>query len=729
MFESIKDENVSETEKKKILAATLEKIEGRKTATHREISGGAIELKPVAAVPVNSHRSGGLKLAGVAAAVLLVCGAAVFAATWLGGTAVTRSESTGKASEASASTPPAELTFEDTLSALTAELDGETAQLVSELADKCVSDFDAPYARNDIFNGYVGAGDSYGLAYLLMLLRGSENTPSEFEATVRCQITEESILGANGTGTDMLSFLYRGERLYVACYNAESGSISGGVCADFGIEQQMNGILNLSVMSFGGLKNSLAGRVFDRNLELYIYDANGDIPINAEEYMDALCGITSLSDVTRENIGEQLPIISDENNFITDRLSEWTAFISNEKNPLLCATVYKPSSNTVYRLSRGSLSALSVISKNLDSGEVRFSYFQSCIYTEFDNLDYVVLASYTGEGRDWEYDIATAISVASQFDPFAERNGGAQIFGFAVNENSISDAETQYMLAAQKFGAYTPALAQFAVGSFLSHWKDGDSDGVSFYLTGTEGASEALIKSAPIVSYGEVSAVNDTLFEVEIEFAPETDSEYLSFARAGKNIYRISCGDDYNCTQISAVYLAENGEPTEEKEPSGAARFAYTFACELYNFDTITDFKEVVENAPLHFGLYHVLCAAIIETGVYDNTPEGFKELTMRVFGLESTSVDFTQCELYDEETGLLRDTGHGGNWLYYDVIVDKSSYKAAFVTIRYYADAAKLVPAKTVKYAVTMNNEQIYVMLNATCAEDFGLMPLRLSI
>lgn len=119
--------------------------------------------------------------------------------------------------------------------------------------------------------------------------------------------------------------------------------------------------------------------------------------------------------------------------------------------------------------------------------------------------------------------------------------------------------------------------------------------------------------------------------------------------------------------------------------------------------------------------------AVIEENGddLYTVTSGELKELAERLFGTVD-GFDPTTCSGYDEATDSLTYPARGGTWLFENLIshtVDSAS-STHTVVIEYYADAARLVKAKTIEYTFTEDENGYYGNVRQKLVFDGGFDP-----
>jgi hypothetical protein len=105
-------------------------------------------------------------------------------------------------------------------------------------------------------------------------------------------------------------------------------------------------------------------------------------------------------------------------------------------------------------------------------------------------------------------------------------------------------------------------------------------------------------------------------------------------------------------------------------------------------------------------------------------TAKGLAIETEKAFGI--TDVDFARYYRYDSETDSMSFGAGGGSWMFADLMsedFDKET-DTYTITIDFYADAAYILKAKTMKYEVVSIGEDGYRMLSSECLYDSGYVP-----
>lgn len=783
MFEDNKQIKMSEHEQKKTLAAALDKLHSAPVGDSSEIPTSAVELKPVETVRITSHRASALKWAGAAAALLLICGGAVFAAvklgnleiipsetaTTVGGTDVSDTETTA------VNDAPISRTPEESLELLLQKYDGEDADILREAGEALLA------ARND---GCAFIGNKLltsEFTELLMRLHNPELYTDDYIFTFSTNRFDNDVvmpnedLGYSETPTadeDIVTVSFRGGKCYVVCFNAEMQMFCGGISNDYGIFIEQNGIINQSQIYFRGElywaenilhpsgadeKTSLSIPVYDpisHNRNVYLSEENYSVLLDMhyDLMLQHLLTDSVGTEITPDNCdhislplwGKYELVVCDENNMIIGGYRDkWAEFVAAQSGLLSVyipeIAVYKPSTNEIF-LIHSDLSGMPLVTaKNMTTNLAysdcftvasKFPYSSPEIENEGEyDISYVFTASvpgredsagalFTNFAREYRVDYATEIP--------AER-----IIGFAIEgAYGVRNTSGGFSAAVEKYGLYSKELLEYTVNDFFEGWKNGDASVMSFYVGSAGNAMQVLADSIEVKNYRFVEALNEYSAVIEADFINKSDG-----STAGSGQWTINAFSDMNMTKIESIqrcsdtYVDESGVFSTHTDAnsiieSGSMEFAVRFTMEYDSFETTTDFREIVETKPLHFGLYHILRAAVKQGDPLGNeegvTPDYLKTLAEKVFGVDNLNIDFTTSGLYSPETGLVTEGGHGANWLYYTHDCGALDGNTYTYTITYYADVTLLVPAKTMRYVIR-DEGAYFAMYSVELIKDYG--------
>ncbi|HBH13454.1 MAG TPA: hypothetical protein DDX29_10135 [Clostridiales bacterium] len=214
---------------------------------------------------------------------------------------------------------------------------------------------------------------------------------------------------------------------------------------------------------------------------------------------------------------------------------------------------------------------------------------------------------------------------------------------------------------------------------------------------------------------------------VELDIAESQTSYFAS----GKSNWQVEFGiDGSNPLQVFKPQEVQLNR-TSFSEASHPARFAYQAAVYLQLFDNIHDFNIIVPGTDVEEFYFDRFTSDMMRFLFYkfENefiTAKGLAIETEKAFGI--TDVDFTRYYRYDPETDSMSFGAGGGTWMFANLVSEDFDEETDTytITIDFYADAAYMLKAKTMKYEVVTIGEGEYRMLSTECLYDSGYVPFR---
>ncbi len=215
------------------------------------------------------------------------------------------------------------------------------------------------------------------------------------------------------------------------------------------------------------------------------------------------------------------------------------------------------------------------------------------------------------------------------------------------------------------------------------------------------------------------------IVELDIE---ESQTPYFT---KGKSNWQVEFGIDGS----SPLQLFKPQEvqinPIQFSETSHSVNFAYKAAVYLELFEDIDDFNVIVPGTDVkefYFDQFTLNMMRLLYNR-FENmfiTAEGLKTEVEKAFGI--TDVEFTRYYRYDPETDSMSFGAGGGMWMFTDLVSEEFDKETDTytITIDFYADAAYLLKAKTMKYKVVKTEEDEYRMISSECLYDSGYIPFR---
>lgn len=219
-------------------------------------------------------------------------------------------------------------------------------------------------------------------------------------------------------------------------------------------------------------------------------------------------------------------------------------------------------------------------------------------------------------------------------------------------------------------------------------------------------------------------------YMVELEVS-ESNTSYMP---VGKSIWDVEVGID----EVSMVQLFkphnEEVVVVRNLEDDSPAHFVNRAAAMLRLTETIDDFNTIVPDVDAENHLFDRFCIRMMKLliGKFENeyiTATDLEAEVEKVFGI--TEVDFTKHSHYIPETDSMSFGAGGGSWTYNNLVSEDFDEKSGVntIVIDFYADAAYILKAKTMKYEVMDNREEGFKMLSSELIYDSGYEPLYGSI
>jgi len=163
-----------------------------------------------------------------------------------------------------------------------------------------------------------------------------------------------------------------------------------------------------------------------------------------------------------------------------------------------------------------------------------------------------------------------------------------------------------------------------------------------------------------------------------------------------------------------------------------AVDFCYYFSESFYCFQTLNDFNKLTPSTKdsVAFNDFCFYVIAFLDYNSYDNSSPFngpikrtlIEKQAKNVLGI--TNVDWTKFEDYNKKTDSIEIGGRDGSWLY-DTLSSvnfDSSTRQYTVVIDFYADAAYILKAKTMKYIVSENADGSLTLLSTALLFDSGV-------
>jgi hypothetical protein len=215
------------------------------------------------------------------------------------------------------------------------------------------------------------------------------------------------------------------------------------------------------------------------------------------------------------------------------------------------------------------------------------------------------------------------------------------------------------------------------------------------------------------------------IVELDIE---KSDTSYFA---SGKSNWQVEFGIDGSSPL--QVFQPQDGllSRTHFSEASDPAMFAYQAAVYLDLFEDVDDFNSIVPGTDVKEFYFDKFTSDMMRFlfNKFENeliTAKGLAIETEKAFGI--TDVDFTRYYRYDPETDSMSFGAGGGMWMFPDLVSEDFDEETDIyaITIDFYADAAYMLKAKTMKYEVVTIGEGEYRMLSTECLYDSGYVPFR---
>ena len=280
------------------------------------------------------------------------------------------------------------------------------------------------------------------------------------------------------------------------------------------------------------------------------------------------------------------------------------------------------------------------------------------------------------------------------------------------------------------------------VKQFLYYIKNKQVADIVYFIRGYDHLSEepidaetyAFFKNVDVDAYEITEISKDssgylTSYKVTLNISKSSSALFP----VGKSDWIINARADFDYDTLIRLFRNANDTSTILRFASidETVRFCYDVSVYLGCFETMDDFNKLVEKVQ-GTDNFHWFCDFFVnlllrnspdydEANAYSAKRTELETLAKAAFDI--TNIDFKKYKYYNSTDDTVNVPGHGAPWV--NATLSSSTYnrdtRISTIVIDYYADAAHLLIAKSMKYTLRVNADDSLTLLATQLVYDSG--------